>query len=772
MWTIITRIILRNKIPLLIGILFLTGFMIYFGTKVEMTQSYTQVIPEDDVDFIKFKEFGKEFGDEATVLVAAVERKNFFTPKFINQFHQLSINLEKIDGVDDCLNFTNAAILEKNEQKKKFELDAIFTKDLKTQDQADQFKKLLLSQKFYHNLFFNDKQNLSLLAVNINSEKLNSKEKKRIVNEIVRQIDKFGKKTSSKVHYSGLPYIRNYIANEVPKQIGMFIGLATLITAIILFIFFRSINAVIFPLILIGLSVAWSFGWIGILGYKVTLLSGLIPPLLVIIGIPNSIYLFNKYHSEYKKSGNKIKAISLVIKKIGLVTLMINGNTAFAFLTLYFTQVRPLMEFGLVAFLSTFSIFFISIILIPSVFTFLPPPKEKSLRHLDSATLNKFLDNVIQTVKRHRGIIFSITGGLVAFAIYGFIQLDVVSHVTDDLPKNRKVYDDLLLFEKEFGGVMPFEIVIDTKKKGGARKYKMLKKIEKLQEKLATYDEFSKSMSIVDLLKWTRQAWFNGDPKFYELPNTAEFRVYYRYMRKSKSMNNIKITDSSMQKARITLNIKDVGSKEIPSVIKKVNNDINTIFDGMDIDATITGTTRIFLKSNDYLVSNLIYTVIATLILISLQMHFLFRSFRITIISVSANIIPLMLITAIMGVFGIAIKPSTVMIFGVAFSIAIDDSIHYLSAYRAEKLKSSNIPKAVINSLRETGLNIIYTSIILLLGFVVFAISPFGGIQAIGLLTSITLLMAMFANLFLLPSLLITFDKAPKNIEKVGIDEI
>lgn len=591
---------------------------------------------------------------------------------------------------------------------------------------------------------------------------LNTKDRDVVIKDIELVSQAFEANTDITLHYVGLPYIRTEVNGSVKVELQIFLVLSLLVTALILLFFFRSWDAVVFPLIIIIVIVIWSMGTLGILGYEITILTGLLPPVIVVIGIPNSIYLLNRYHQQIDKHGNKARALSHVIRKIGMVALITNFTTAVGFLVLIFTGIKDLKEFGLVAGVNIMATFLVSIILIPAVFSYLPIPHGKQLKHLRFKVLDVVLTGLDLLVHRHRYRVFVFTGVVVVIGIFGLLKLHAITYIVDDVPENSKVKKDLFFFEENFSGIMPLEIIVDSGKKRGVLNQDFLEKVNELENFLNQQKHISKPISIVSMLKASRQAFYNNNPEYYALPTKSDRNFILRYFSGDKSQSSLlkAFVDDDQQKMRISLKVADIGSVKLDSLLDNVvNKKIEELFAGTEIQAKATGTTLLFAKGNKFLVKNLQKSMILAFIIISIIMGFLFKNPKMIAISLIPNLIPLILIAGIMGYFDIALRPSTVLIFSVVFGISVDDSIHFLAKYRQELFANNFfVPLAISKSIRETGASMIYTSVVLFAGFIIFSGSKFIGTTMLGVLTSTTLLIAMFANLIVLPALLMVFD--------------
>ncbi|WP_457619169.1 efflux RND transporter permease subunit, partial [Lutibacter sp.] len=596
--------------------------------------------------------------------------------------------------------------------------------------------------------------------------------KKDIVNTAARKdfvfntlnpiISQFEKENNIDVRVSGMPFIRTMNAQNIIDEIGLFVGLALGVTALIFFLFFRSIRATVITLLVVSIGVIWAFGFIGLFRYEITVLMALIPPLIIVIGVPNAIFLINKYQQEIKRHGNQAKSLQRVITKIGNATLMTNVTTASGFATFIFTKSQLLREFGTIASINILAIFILALLIIPIMYSFMPLPKEKHLKHLERKWIEYIVKWMESIVRNHRISVYAITLVLIIVSIIGVYKIRVSGSIIEDMPKGKQFFKDIVFFEKEFGGIMPLEIIIDTKKEKGVMKLSTLKRMNKLDETIDETPQLSKSISVLNLVKYSKQAFYGGNPKYYQLPTNQEKNWILSYTKNSSSNTNLlnNFVDSTGRYARITTFMKDIGTDKMEIIENRLNQKIAKEFPKDKYNVTMTGKALVFLKGTNYLINNLVISLSLAIILIALFMAFMFRSFRMILISLIPNILPLLITAGIMGYIGVPIKPSTILVFSIAFGISVDDTIHFLAKYRQE-LKENNwrIKQSVYNALRETGVSMFYTSIVLFFGFLVFTISSFGGTKALGGLVSITLLFAMVSNLLLLPSLLLSLEK-------------
>lgn len=766
MWAYLSRFILRYRLPILLVVAGLTVVMGYFATKAEMTYTLAQLLPEDDEEYQNYVEFKQLFGEDANLLVIGIETDKLFDKDVFSAWANATDSIKAIPEVKNVLSLTGIYNLERNDELQRFNVNPLLSKLPETQAEMDSLKNVILSLKFYDELLITKTKSGSyatVMLVTMKQESIDKKGRKELINHLVSYTDRFADKFNINIHYSGLPYIRTVNAEKLKGELGMFLWMSLGITALVLLLFFRSVKAIIFPLIVVAISVIWVMGTMVMLGYQITILTALIPPLIVIIGIPNCIFLTNNFHREYRGHGNKIKAIARVVQRIGNATFLTNFNTALGFVTFAFVESDILKEFGVLSSINVMQVFVLSITILPIAYSYIPSPKAKQIKHLDNKYMDGIVEFLIKLVTNYRKWIYVTTFVIAGVSIWGMTMIRTTGNFTDDIPDTDKLIVDLKFFEDNFHGVMPFEITINTNKKGGVMKLSTLRRIDELQEVLRDYPEFSKALSIVEVIKFAKQGFYNGDSLFYSLPTNEEvsFLLPYAQNMDLKGSSTSSFIDSTRQYTRISVQMADIGTTEMQRIRDDVRPKIDSIFNPEKYEVKLTGTSLVFLKGTDYLVDNLMMSLVAAIFLISGLMYFMFYSMRMLLVSVIPNIVPLLFTAGLMGFYGISLKSSTILVFNIAYGITVDSAIHYFSRYGIDlKTYNNQIKPAVIASMRDTSISIIYTSIILLLGFSIFLFSSFGGTIALGFLISVTIFVGLFTNLLLLPTLLLSMDRA------------
>lgn len=769
-WSRLSRFILKRRYFILIIIAAITFFLASQMKYMRFSYTEANLLPQNHIVNVEYDNFLKLFGEEGNLIILAVEDPTLFTPKKFNDWNNLTKNLNHFPEIDFTVAIGDIKELKKNADEEKFDFIPLYKETPQTQVEIIKIKtELFENLPFYDNILFNKKTGTIRSIIYLKKDIVNTPARKDFIFNILNPaIAKFEAENNIDVRVSGMPYIRTMNAQNIIDEIGIFIGLALAVTALIFFFFFRSIRATMITLLVVGICVVWAFGFIGLFRYEISVLMALIPPLIIVIGVPNSIFLINKYQQEVKKHGNQAKSLQRVISKVGNATLMTNVTTAFGFGTFIFTKSQLLREFGIVASINIIGIFLVALFLIPIVYSFLPLPKEKHLKHLERRWIESLVKKIESIVRNHRVAVYATTIVLIIVSMIGVFMIKVSGSIIEDMPKGEQFFKDIVFFEEEFGGIMPLEIIIDTKKEKGVMNLGTLKRMDKLEETIDEIPQLSKPISVLNIVKYSKQAFYGGNPKFYQLPTNQEKNWILAYSKNATSNTNLldSYVDSTGRYARITTFMKDIGTDKMEIIEERLHQKIDKEFPKENYSVTITGKALVFLKGTNYLINNLIISLALAIFLIALFMAFMFRSFKMILISLIPNMFPLLITAGLMGYLGIPLKPSTILVFSIAFGISVDDTIHFLSKYRQE-LKANNwrIKISVYNALHETGVSMFYTSIVLFFGFLVFTVSSFGGTIALGGLVSITLLFAMVSNLLLLPSLLLSLEKIIANKE-------
>ena len=767
-WDKVANLILRNKLLFLTIITIATLFFISQWRYVSVSYVQRSILPEDDPYQQEYARFKKVFKSDNNLILLGVKDTALFTKAKLNAWIDLSKKLRSFPEIAQVISIENLNVLQKDTANQKFVLKKILQKPVQNDTEAQNLKQRLFdSLPFYEGMIYN-KNGAVQTVVLLKPDIVNSKKRVDfIINKFIPLIEDFEKQMQTDIKVSGIIYIKSLNAIVLKKEIPFFIFLSVIITGLIILLFFRSLSPLGISILIVGIGVFWSFGILGALGFKISILTAIIPPLVIVIGVPNAIFLINKYQQEILLHGNQARSLQRVISNTGNAILMTNVTTAIGLGTFVIVNNNLLREFGIVASLSILSIFILSILLIPIIYSYGKPPKDKHLKHHKKSWLIKYIEWLINTVRHRQRAIFGIAILLLILSLIGATKMRVSGSMLADFPKNSGFYKDIKFFEREFGGILPIEFMIDTKRKKGALRLPTLKRMNRFQEEINDLPELSHPVSLVNLAKYAKQTFYNGDPQYYQLPSTHEKNFILPYLKNSGGDTKLltSYTDSLQRYLRITSFMKDIETEQMEKIEDYLEMKEHKYFPANKYEVLMTGRAKLYLKGTHYLINNLIISLGLAIFLIFLFIVWMFNgSLKMALISVIPNLLPLLITAGVMGFAGIPLKPSTILIFSIAFGISVDDTIHYLAKLRHElKQHKGHVKRSVYKSLKETGVSMFYTSVVLFWGFATFLLSGYGGTKALGGLVSLTLLIAMFSNLLLLPALVIFMDNVFKN---------
>lgn len=786
-WDWIGSNILKHKIAILFVLALLTGGLIYKASQIQLSYELAKILPKTDERFQLYESFKKKYGEDGNVMVIGLENPQLFTPSEFDAWKNLSTDIKQLAGIKNILSLSNLPEVYIDSVDKKFKTRIIWNASLPTtQERLNTLKSKISRLPIFTNFIYTEDLKVHLLLITLDQKTINDKGRITLVKKIKQLGEAYQVKTKRDIHYSGMPFIRTEYTSQVTKELIIFLGLAILVTSLILLFFFRSIQVVFFALIVILIGILASLATIVIFGFKITLLSGLIPPLIVVIGIPNVIFLLNKYHETYIETQDKLFSLRESAAKVGRTLFLANLTTSIGFGVFSFTGSGLLVEFGIVASINVMITFLLSLLLIPIFFSYLAPPRPKDLAHFESKRVNLFLIRIENWVLNHRRSIYGTVLVLLMISVYGLLQIKAIGFIVDDLPRENAIYSDLKFIEKHFHGIIPFEISVDAKSPGKALSPEILSKMKRTEKLMAKYPEFTAGLSILTATKYLYQVYRGGDPKYFTLPGIDELNKLKDFQSSLSGKSNLfaGFIDQEKQYTRISYQMADAGTvrtKELYQILQpKIDSIFRTDPDTGEIlakdhpnayQADVTGNAVINTFNTEYLQKNLIESTITAIVLICLLMAFLFRSWKMVLISTLPSLIPLIITAGLMGYFNIALKPSTILIFSIAFGISSDGTIYFLTRYKEEWFKNQmNVKRAVQITIQKTGVSMFYTAMILFFGFFIFTASTFKGTQALGILVSITLLMAMICNLILLPAFLMGLNK--KEVDTLIEEEI
>lgn len=755
--------ILRHAKTVLLIITLLSAGMFYQAIQVEKSYNYVSALPENSAAAADYALYKKYFPYQNNTIIIGIQTTRFFEADFFSAYRQLTQTLRNIPGVAELISLDKALFLDKDLPQERFITRPVFP-PAPNQQQLDKAKQLLATLPLYQHLLYNPRNNAYLIALNISEPYALTKKRDTLVVQIDQALQQFQQSTNNTTLFaSGIPYIRNKISGLIAQEMQYLMIGAALFLILIMRFLFRAWGYVFITALILGLGIIWSFGTMALLGFQLTLLNAIVPSLIIIIGVPNCIYFFNKYRSACRIARNQAQAAELMLLHSGKITLFCNLTTALGFFVFIFTSSELLFQFSIVASVNIIILFILSYLLIPILLTHTSPPKTPPRAAKRSAPL---ILKILPFIYKKKRLIICISLALCVFSFIGIQKIESNSFVIDDLPAHSPMRQNLRFFETHFKGIMPLEILIHTHKKRGIHNPQLLQQADSFCRALAQYPELSATVSLIEGLKFLRQMYYNGDSAFYALP-AMDWQFIAPYMQ-NKNQKNPELrqilhtfTDSAQQILRISLRIADIGQKATEQCLTQIRQQLHRYIDSTHYTGIITGNTLAFLEGNRAIMTALKESSLWAVGFIALIMLYLFRSLKITLISLAPNLLAILLSLSWLGWFHITLKPSLVIIFSITLGIAVDISIRLLVLFHRFLRQTRDPVQSILRTFREAVLSVIYTSLTLMGGFSIFLISHFESIFYLGLITTLTLLSAALANILLLP-LLLTLNNPPK----------
>ena len=762
MWNKIADYILKHRV---LNLVITSILLIFFGLeafKVKMGHNLANTLPENDSTMVVYRQFLDKYGPDGRAIFVGMCDEKLFDLDHFQDYCDLNEKIREIPGVTECLSVTRVYNLVKNDSVKKFQLQQVVSRRPESQAEVDSIKEVIENLAMYDGLLFNSEKHSTMMLITLDDEHANLAVRRELTDALTILLDEYGNTHNVEMHISGMPYIREMTTQKMVKEIVGFTVLSILVAGLILFLFFRSWRPLVSVVAIVLLSVIYMFGIMALLNFDVTILTGVLPPLLIIIGVENSIFMLNKYHREYDVCHDKMQALKNVILRIGPANFLTNTTTAVSFASFIITRNGLLVPFGILASICIMLTYVMTMVLLPTFFSYQKKPEGKLVNYMNNPRINYIMDKVSAFVLSKKRYVYAVLAVLLTACVIGALQISTSGRVVDDIAKNDKLYKDIMFFEENVGGVMPFEISIDTRKPKGIMNAAFVRKVQQLEDTLALYPEFSEPLSIAEVVKFARQGFYNGKRDQFKIPSNNEFGFIMKYMPETKGgeMPNIvtQYMDKEMQCTRVSVQMANVTTPEIDAISKSLKPQIDKIFPKEKYDVVMTGSAMVTLQGTNYLIVNLSHSLLLAFIVIALLMTITFHKFKMVVISLIPNLIPLLFTAGVMGYCDIPLKMSTILVFSIALGISVDNTIHYLARYRLQmKMNNYDIKKSVMAAILETGPSMIYSASILICGFLIFAFSSFGGTKIVGFLVPFTLLIALITNILVLPALVLTF---------------
>ncbi len=715
------------------------------GVKMDFT--IEQLFSQDDPVIERFMTFREEFAGVDNIIFLIYESDDPFSRTNLVKNRQMVDALAEIEGVESVKSLTNIELFTEGGD---YLLQPVYDEIPLSTDSLLAGQKRMMSSELVKNYMISEDGKVAAILVEIDRNYNEHKGRERILSEI----DQVQLQVDWDWHQAGLPVIRTrYVQYMIADNVRFLIPV-TLMLVIFLSVLFRSLVGLLLPLMVVGLTIIWTLGFMVASGVTINIISYMIPTLLMIIGVSDSVHFLVKYFHTLKDVGHRKEALFQTVKKIGTAIFFTSVTTGIGFGALSFVNIKIVKDFGIYTAVGVFFAFIITVLFIPSMLMIIKRTPESKLEAYSRGFRMRIINRVILLVRAYpkqiiaMGIIISIVG------VFGAVQMNPHSKLLEDLRPGNILLDDMHVAEERMGAVLPIEIIIEVDGDGpfeDIQDVEVLTFLDQLSRYVSNISEVGKVVSVSDYMKEIHRAMNDGDPTFYKIPESREMIAQYMllYEGEFESLMNIDYT-----KLRIAAQIKDIDSRRSTEMENEINNYILSIVpNGLTVE--VTGTAFLALRTNNYLVKNLTNSFLIAFVVITILMAFLFRSVKMALISVLPNIIPMMIMAAVLGFFQIPLRPSTAMTFAIAFGIAVDDTLHYLTRYRMELAEADrHYRQANDATLMGTGIAMMSTTTILVSGFLVLTLSEFIPTVQFGTLSAITILSALFADLTFLPALL------------------
>ena len=725
-----------------------------FLPKVKMDFSIEQLFSQNDPVINRFLNFREEFDGVDNRIFLLYESDDPFSYKNLELNKKMVYAFENIEGVSKVTSLTNIELFTEGGE---YLLSPVYENIPKSIDSLNIAKERILSSDLLKNYLISEDGKVAAILIEV-SDSFNEHESRE---SIVKQIDELQLGTDWTWHQTGLPIIRTrYVQYMIADNITFLIPVISMLI-LLLSLLFRSLVGLALPLIVVLLTIIWTLGLMTATGITINIISYIIPTLLMVVGISDSVHFLVKYYKTLHLLGDKREALTQSLQKIGTAIFLTSITTAIGFGALSMVNIEIVKEFGIFTAMGVFFAFIITVLFIPSTLMLLGKTPKTKLEAYSRGYRVKIVKKLITIVRGHpKKIIFTgITITIIGF--FGALQINPHSKLLDDLRPGNTLLEDMRLAEDRMGSVLPVEIIITVDENENFQDIQDVAVIS-FTDELASYiskiPEIGKVVSVSDYLKAINQAMNDGDKSFYQVPLSREIISQYMLLYDSEFNSLI---NSDLTKLRIASQIKDIDSRRSAEIEKELNTYIASVIPE-GITAEVTGTAFLALRTNNYLVKNLLGSFLVALIIITFLMIVLFRSVKMAFISILPNIIPMMVMAAVLGFLQIPLRPATAMTFAVAFGIAVDDTLHYLIRYRME-LSKQHYRQANDSTMLGTGIAMMSTTAILSAGFLVLILSQFTPTIEFGMLSVITIVTALIGDLTFLPALLSQIKPRIKN---------
>ncbi len=743
---------------ILIVLIVITVAAVTSASRVQFDFTIENLFPENDPEVDAYLEFREEFEREDDLISLAYDSGDPFSYENLVKTRELTKAFSQVEGISEVTSLINVELFEPGTD---IVMLPVYESIPISVDSLQFLKDRVLDSSLLNDNLVSSNGQIAAFLLELEDSANNHPDREAIMNKI----GTITSDTDWSWYEAGIPVLRTrYVQYMLGDFVRFFIPV-TIVLLVVLFALFRTIRGTLLPILAVLMADFWVMGIMGAMGFTINIVTYIIPTLVLIVGVADSIHILVKFNQELNYGRDKRVAVKLTIQKIGAAILLTSLTTAVGFLALVSTNITMIREFGGMVAVGVILAFLVSITFIPAMLMILKTPKKSSFEKMTKGFRHRLLEKVVVINNRHYKVIVVSSFFMVALFIFYAMKVDQHSSLMEDLTKVNQLYDDMTFMEKQMGSVLPFEVIVSVRDngqlvEGGIKNPKILKAIETLQKKLDSIPEIGKILSVIDYLSEMNMAFHEGDKAFRTIPASRELVAQYMFLHEEEFEA---LTNFDYSGTRLAGRIEDIDSRRAEEIIDEVMLWCQENLEE-NLDVKLTGTTLMALRINQYLVKNLVVSFLIAFGVIFISMGFLFRSIKLASLSMLPNFIPLLLMASVMGFFHIKLRPTTAMTFAIAFGIAVDDTIHYLVRFRQELFAhGGKFREANEWTLLTTGKAIISTSIILSAGFLIMVTSNFLPSRDFGFLSAVTMLGALLGDLFLLPAMLtLVRPKIPK----------
>ena len=750
----IASIILRYRILFLVLIGLLTGLFGYYAIESKTDNSIEVWLKRNDPKLDYYYDFIDKFGDDE-FLIIAMDGDDLFTGKKIKLINDIATRLESVKGVRSVISLASVY---------KDKLSAPYFKEVLKRNKArsvlDVFEEKILDDPMYvNNIISSDGETTAIIAT---VAKGSPEARKELVKETREILSAVETENSMKEFFLAGPSIVNTELDRMSQNdMKTFTPVMFAVALVILVILFKNISGVLIPAITIGINIMWTVGLFVIFGNKMNMVSGMLIPLVFIISLATTVHILNRFYLEVALSGDKRESILKTLRHICVPCFLTCVTTSIGFLSLVVSDVTPVKTTGIFMAAGIMMSFFVCITLVPGMLSLFPERMSRPFMNIkkDRSSSNKEFQGIYgfigKFVRNNTIYVFFISLVFVGVAIYGVTKIDAESSIFESFPESSEITRSTEHIEQELMGLIPMDIVVDAGNTGSVFQPDVLMKMEKLQDYLKGIPEVTKSVSVVDYVKYLNKLLNKDNP---DSPVVT----------KDKAIDYVKLASlhgdsivaglytEDYNEGRVSVRMKNVGSSRYKLIVNDIERFIKENFP-LSVSCAITGIVPLLMDMQGYLIESQIKTFTLAFILIFICIALLLKSTRIGMMSMIPNLVPIAITLGVMGYVGINLDVATIMIASVAIGISVDDTIHFLYRFKEEFKKDGDHYLAIQRTLSGVGRALIFTTVVATCGFLVFCLSSFKAIQYFGLLTGITMVSALVADLFILPSCILLF---------------